>query len=54
MYSPGELCDPRLQEPRERFRAELERIGTVIEDRNRVRPPYSFLDRRGIPQSINV
>jgi arachidonate 15-lipoxygenase len=54
MYSSGELCDPRLQGPLDAFRAELERIGRVIEERNRVRPPYPFLDPRGIPQSINV
>ena len=35
-------------------RDERERIGRVIDDRNRERPPYSFLDRWGIPQSINV
>jgi len=53
-YSAGELCDPRLQGPLDAFRVELERIGRVIEERNRVRPPYPFLDPRGIPQSINV
>jgi len=54
MYSAGELCDPRVRKPLARFRDELERIGRVIRDRNRERPPYTFLDRGGIPQSINV
>jgi arachidonate 15-lipoxygenase len=54
MYGSGQICDPRLRRPLEKFRDELERIGRVIDDRNRERPPYSFLDRWGIPQSINV
>ena len=54
MYESGELCDPRLHEPLDGFHAELERIARTIEERNRVRPPYPFLDPRGIPQSINV
>jgi arachidonate 15-lipoxygenase len=50
----GEICDPQILVPLARFRADLTRIGGIIELRNRVRPPYSFLDPRGVPQSINV
>ena len=53
MYE-DEICDPQIRVPLARFRADLTRIGGIIELRNRVRPPYSFLDPRGVPQSINV
>ncbi len=54
MYREEELCDPRLRRPLAKFRHELDRIGRIIEQRNRVRPPYPFLERQGIPQSINI
>jgi arachidonate 15-lipoxygenase len=53
-YGPDELCDPRIRGPLGSFQYELDRIGRTIRDRNRVRPPYRFLERRGIPQSINI
>jgi arachidonate 15-lipoxygenase len=53
-YGARELCDGRIRRPLGAFRAELGRIGKIIEERNRVRPPYRFLDRWGIPQSINI
>jgi arachidonate 15-lipoxygenase len=53
-YGPGEICDPRIRGPLRAFQHEIDRIGTTIEERNRVRAPYPFLERRGIPQSINV
>ncbi|MGH9389215.1 MAG: lipoxygenase family protein, partial [Vicinamibacteria bacterium] len=53
-YGPSELCDRRIRGPLRSFRGGLERIGRTIEERNRVRPAYRFLEPRGIPQSINV
>jgi arachidonate 15-lipoxygenase len=53
-YGSPELCDGRIRGPLGAFHDELERIGTIIEERNRVRAPYRFLDPGGIPQSINI
>jgi len=36
------------------FQQELDQIGATIGERNLHRPPYEFLARAGIPQSINV
>jgi arachidonate 15-lipoxygenase len=53
-YGPSELCDRRIRRPLRAFRDELEKIGRTIEERNRVRAPYRFLEPRGVPQSINI
>ena len=53
-YRPSEICDRRIQGPLRSFRDELEKIGTTIGERNRVRAPYRFLEPGGIPQSINI
>jgi arachidonate 15-lipoxygenase len=54
MYSADQICDPLVRRPLRQFRAELDRVGRAIDARNRVRAPYPFLDRAGIPQSINI
>jgi arachidonate 15-lipoxygenase len=54
LYRSDELCDARVQRPRQRFVRALERAGATVDARNRTRPLYPFLDRRGIPQSINI
>jgi arachidonate 15-lipoxygenase len=53
-YGRAELCDRRIRRPLRAFQGELARIGGIIEERNRVRPPYRFLEPGGIPQSINI
>jgi arachidonate 15-lipoxygenase len=53
-YGERDLCDPRLQRPLAAFQRELTRVGRTIEERNRRRVPYPFLDPAGIPQSINI
>jgi arachidonate 15-lipoxygenase len=53
-YRPQELCDPRIRPALEAFRDDLATVGHTIEERNRLRAPYPFLDPTGIPQSINI
>ena len=54
LYSAGQICDSRVRGPLRRFRDDLDRAGRIIEARNRTRPDYPFLERAGIPQSINI
>jgi arachidonate 15-lipoxygenase len=47
--------EPLLIPSLHRFHKELERIGTVIEERNKSRPgPYPYFTPSLIPQSINI
>lgn len=51
-YKP--FADPRVQEPLAKFQRRLASIGVSIEERNRLRRPYTFLNPVGVPQSINI
>lgn len=53
-YPPHHFPDPRVAEPLARFQARLAEIGRTIEERNRGRFPYRFLEPAGVPQSINI
>jgi arachidonate 15-lipoxygenase len=46
--------DPRITEPMEMFKRELDAISALIDQRNRARVPYTFLLPSRIPQSINI
>jgi arachidonate 15-lipoxygenase len=53
-YGPRDFTDPRVAAPLAEFQARLLDIGQVIDERNRVRRPYTCLTPVGVPQSINI
>jgi arachidonate 15-lipoxygenase len=53
-YGADYFNDPLVAEPLQQFQARLDEIGKMIEERNKSRTPYQFLNRSGIPQSINI
>jgi arachidonate 15-lipoxygenase len=53
-YGNRHFPDPSVRQPLEAFEKRLWTIGKTIDERNRSRPPYTFLVPSGVPQSINV
>lgn len=53
-YGQKAFTDPRVEPLLHAFQARLANIGEEIEQRNRIRRPYTHLIPSGIPQSINI
>ena len=53
-YAPSQFQDQRVAAPLQQFQKQLADIGQKIAERNQSRRPYTTLDPKGIPQSINI
>ena len=53
-YEEDQFEDKRIASPMKKFQSQLAGIGNTIQERNNDRRPYTFLDPKGIPQSINI
>ena len=49
-----DLFEDAVNEPLKQFQSNLEEIGKNIDAANEKRRPYTFLDPKGVPQSINI
>jgi arachidonate 15-lipoxygenase len=54
VYNPRDFTDPRVAAPLVNFQTRLKDIALEIDERNRVRRPYTCLTPSGVPQSINI